>query len=115
MWRPTLGSMATVTTNELVEAGALLPPALAACLQCIRERSNLLVANPTGPGKTTLVQGLARYIPDGDGILVIDEGCGLKAARSGWRRVGWRENQTRGSFLDAVRRALNRNGAGRSH
>ena len=95
--------METITTRQLVEAGALPSPVLAACLLCIQERCNLLVAGPTGTGKTTLLQALCRHIPASDSVLVIDAGGGVRAAEAGWRRVEWRGGQTRESFRDAVR------------
>ena len=100
--------METTTTHQLVEAGALPPPVLAACLQCIEERRNLLVAGPTGAGKTNLLQALSRHIPSSDSVLVIDAGGGVRVAEAGWRRVEWRREQARESFRDATRGELAR-------
>ena len=65
--------MANYTARDLVESGTLPPRVLEACLECIRERRNILVTGEVGSGKTTLLQALASLLPDDDPVLILDD------------------------------------------
>lgn len=48
----------------------------------VQERQNMLVAGATGTGKTTLLNALARSVPDEQRIVVIEDTAEIQIARS---------------------------------
>ena len=98
--------MPDFTADGLVEAGVLPPAVLAACTECLRGRRNVLVAGPTGVGKTTLLSALAALVPEGEGMLLIDACEQLRLEGPAVRRPGSHPGSVGPAFREAVRRAL---------
>jgi pilus assembly protein CpaF len=63
----------TLTALRLVELGSL--PALAAQTleACVISKLNVLIAGGTGSGKTSLLNALSGFIPDGERVVVIED------------------------------------------
>ena len=59
--------------DELVDVGALTPAQAARLTYAIAAQQNIVISGGTGTGKTTLLNALAAYIPDGDRLIVIEE------------------------------------------
>ena len=58
---------------------AVMPPGVAEFLTaCVEGRANLLIADGTATGKTTLMRVLAGMIPDDETIVVIEDSAELR-------------------------------------
>lgn len=67
-----------LTSQDLVEFGALSPD-MAAFLQiCVESRKNIIVSGGTGSGKTTLLNILSNFIPSGERIITVEDAAELK-------------------------------------
>jgi pilus assembly protein CpaF len=63
---------------ELVEAGTLNPPLRDFLARCVRARLNLLVSGGTGSGKTTTLNALSAFIPEGERIVTVEDAAELR-------------------------------------
>jgi pilus assembly protein CpaF len=65
------------TLSELLGLGSL-DEAMALLLgACVRARLNLIISGGTGTGKTTLLNALSAFIPDGERIVTIEDAAEL--------------------------------------
>lgn len=55
--------------------------------RCIKGRISLFVSGGTGTGKTTLLNMLSSYIPEGELIITIEDSCELKLQQPNVRRM----------------------------
>jgi pilus assembly protein CpaF len=66
-------SKETLTVEKLVQFGAL-PGIAAASLQAfVISKLNILIAGGTGSGKTSMLNALSGFIPDGERVVVIED------------------------------------------
>jgi pilus assembly protein CpaF len=70
------------TAEELVRTGAVTPDVMGLLQSAVEQRQNILVAGATGTGKTTLLNALARSIPDDQRIVVIEDTAEIQIDRS---------------------------------
>jgi pilus assembly protein CpaF len=66
------------SADELVEAGTLNPPLRDFLAQCVRARLNLLASGGTGSGKTTTLNALSAFIPEGERIVTVEDAAELR-------------------------------------
>jgi pilus assembly protein CpaF len=66
------------SADELVEAGTLNPPLRDFLARCVRARLNLLVSGGTGSGKTTTLNALSAFIPEGERIVTVEDAAELR-------------------------------------
>jgi pilus assembly protein CpaF len=67
-----------LTLQDLVQYGSMSPPMLeflAAVVQC---RKNIVVSGGTGSGKTTLINALSHFIPEGERVVTIEDAAELQ-------------------------------------
>jgi pilus assembly protein CpaF len=67
----------TYTLKELIGTGSLDEPTSLLLAACIRARLNIVISGGTGTGKTTLLNALSAFIPDGDRIITIEDAAEL--------------------------------------
>jgi pilus assembly protein CpaF len=63
----------TLTIERLVSFGALSELAAASLQAFVVAKLNILIAGGTGSGKTSLLNALSGYIPDGERVVVIED------------------------------------------
>jgi pilus assembly protein CpaF len=61
------------TADELVRTGMLTQPVLDQLRAAIERRHNILISGGTSTGKTTLLNALAAFLPEGDRIVIIED------------------------------------------
>ena len=66
------------SAEELIEAGTLNPPLRDFLARCVRARLNLLVSGGTGSGKTTTLNALSAFIPEGERIVTVEDAAELR-------------------------------------
>lgn len=63
----------TLTVERLVQFGSM-PGVAAACLQSfVIAKLNIMIAGGTGSGKTSMLNALSSFIPDGERVVVIED------------------------------------------
>lgn len=63
----------TLTVEKLVQFGSM-PGVVAASLQaCVISKLNIMIAGGTGSGKTSMLNALSSFIPDGERVVVIED------------------------------------------
>jgi pilus assembly protein CpaF len=63
----------TLTVERLVQFGSLTGIAAAALQAMVVSKLNILVAGGTGSGKTSMLNALSGFIPDGERVVVIED------------------------------------------
>ncbi len=66
------------TVDDLIRFGSMTPDLGELLELCVRGRLNVLVSGGTGTGKTTLLNVLSSFIPDGERIVTIEDAIELK-------------------------------------
>jgi pilus assembly protein CpaF len=64
--------------DDLVALGTLTPEMSGELQKAVRDRRNILISGGTGTGKSTLLNGLAGFIPESDRVLVIEDTAELQ-------------------------------------
>jgi pilus assembly protein CpaF len=84
------------TADEPVRVETLSAGMLSLLQQAVRHRQIILISGRAGTGKTTLLNGLAAFIPDDERVLIIDDTSEIRmdkskpgAARSPRRAAGF--------------------------
>lgn len=71
----------TLTVERLIGFGALTPDAATALHAFVAAKLNILVAGGTGSGKTSMLNALSSYVPDGERVVVIEDSRELQLQR----------------------------------
>lgn len=67
-----------LTVSDLVKFGSLSPQMAELLNACVRAHLNIIVSGGTGTGKTTLLNVLSSFIPDGERIITIEDAVELQ-------------------------------------
>lgn len=71
----------TLTVEKLVNFGAMTPEVAQALQALVVSKLNILVAGGTGSGKTSMLNALSSYIPEGERVVVIEDSRELQLQR----------------------------------
>ncbi len=63
--------------DDLVRFGSIIPEATSLLKAMVESRLNIIVSGGTGSGKTTFLNILSNYIPDGERIVTIEDAAEL--------------------------------------
>jgi len=66
------------TAEELVRTGTITADGLRCVREAIERRQNILISGGTSTGKTTLLNALTAFLPDGDRLVVIEDTAELQ-------------------------------------
>lgn len=67
-----------LTPDELIKKGAFTPGIAEFLKACVAARLNVVVSGGTGTGKTTVLNALSSYIPEGERIVTIEDAAELR-------------------------------------
>ena len=81
------------TAEELVRIGTLTPDLLEILRHAVEDRQNVLISGGTGTGKTTLLNTLARFIPDEERLVVIEDTSEIQIDKPNLVRLEARREQ----------------------
>ena len=74
-------------TSDLINFGTLTPAMADFIKACVLCRKNLIVSGGTGSGKTTVLNALSEYIPEGERIITLEDAAELKLNQQHWVRL----------------------------
>jgi len=93
----------TLTVDKLLQVGALTPDAAETLRALVESKRNIVVAGGTGSGKTSLLNALSSFIPDGERILVIEDARELQLQRDHVVQLEARPPDPRGKGAVTIR------------
>ncbi|MFH1714783.1 MAG: ATPase, T2SS/T4P/T4SS family [Elusimicrobiota bacterium] len=67
-----------LTAEQLIEYGAITPDIVEFLRACVITEKSIIVSGGTGSGKTTFLNMLSGYIPDGERILTVEDVAELR-------------------------------------
>jgi pilus assembly protein CpaF len=95
---------------DLIGFGTLTPEMAELLQACVQARLNIIVSGGTGTGKTTLLNVLSSFIPDGERIITIEDAVELQLQQDHVVRLESRPSNIEGkgeiSIRDLVRNSL---------
>jgi pilus assembly protein CpaF len=99
-----------LTPDDLVNMSAIDAAMLDFLRACVEARLNLVICGGTGSGKTTFLNVLSSYIPEGERIVTIEDAAELRLNQSHIVRLEGRPANLQGAgevrIRDLVRNAL---------
>lgn len=70
-----------ITVEQLISWGSITPESLQFLKACVLAKLNIVVSGGTGSGKTTMLNTLSNFIPDGERIVTIENAAELQLAK----------------------------------
>jgi pilus assembly protein CpaF len=67
-----------LTSDDLVRSGSVTQPMLDYLRQRVEQRTNLIVVGGTGSGKTTFLNLLSQWIPQGERLITVEDAAELR-------------------------------------
>ena len=99
-----------LSASDLVRAGSLSAEAVGFLERCVEGRRNILISGGTGTGKTTLLNVVSSFIPEGERIVTIEDSVELRLRQRHVVRLEARPANVEGrgqiSIRDLVRNSL---------
>lgn len=99
-----------LTADDLLEKGSVTPEILDFLRACVQARLNMVISGGTGSGKTTFLNILSGYLPQGERILTIEDAAELQLRQPHVVRLESRPPNLEGlgqiAIRDLVRNAL---------
>jgi pilus assembly protein CpaF len=99
-----------LTMDDLVRFGSIIPEASSLLKAMVESRLNIVVSGGTGSGKTTFLNILSNYIPDGERIVTIEDAAELTLSQEHVVRLESRPANIEGrgavSIRDLVKNSL---------
>jgi pilus assembly protein CpaF len=93
----------TLTVKRLIGFGALTDDAALALHALVASKMNMLVAGGTGSGKTSMLNALSSYIPEGERVVVIEDSRELQLQRLHVVQMEARPPDPKGRFAVSIR------------
>jgi pilus assembly protein CpaF len=97
-------------TDDMIAYGSVSAEIVEFLRLCVVHRKNMVVSGGTGSGKTTFLNVLSNFIPDGERIITIEDAAELKLAHSHLVSLESRPSNVEGrgavSIRDLVKNAL---------
>ncbi len=73
-----------MSVNQLIKFGTLTTAMAEFLEMCIKARKNMIVSGGTGSGKTTTLNCLSAFIPEGERIVTVEDACELQINQVHW-------------------------------
>lgn len=71
----------TLTIKRLIDFGAMTPDAALTLKACVESKLNIVIAGGTGSGKTSMLNALSSFVPEGERVVVIEDSRELQLQR----------------------------------
>ena len=75
------------TSDQLIKFGSTTPLLIEFLRAAVITKKNILIAGGTGTGKTTFLNMLSNYIPDGERIITVEDTAELNLLAQHWIRL----------------------------
>ncbi len=75
------------TSDQLIKFGSTTPQLIEFLRASVITKKNLLISGGTGTGKTTFLNMLSNYIPDGERIITVEDTAELRLLAEHWIRL----------------------------
>jgi len=72
------------TTEDLVRLGTLTSSMATFLDACVKARKNIIVSGGAGSGKTTVLNALSVFLPEGERIITIEDAAELRLHQQHW-------------------------------
>jgi len=95
-----------LTPDELIKKGAMTPGIADFLRACVKAALNIVVSGGTGTGKTTVLNALSSFIPEGDRILTIEDAAELRLQQQHVVRLEARPANVEGKGLISIRQLV---------
>lgn len=92
-----------LSSEDMVGYGSVSPQMVAFLQLCVHHRKNMIVSGGTGSGKTTFLNVLSNFIPDGERIITIEDAAELKLNHSHLVSLESRPSNVEGRGAVAIR------------
>jgi pilus assembly protein CpaF len=91
------------TGDILVKAGSIEQQMLDFLASCVHIKKSFIISGGTGTGKTTFLNMLSNYIPDGERIITVEDTAELRLQRDHWVRLESRPANVEGKGEITIR------------
>ncbi|TVQ94962.1 MAG: CpaF family protein [Deltaproteobacteria bacterium] len=92
-----------ITIDDLVKFGTLTQPMADFLAACVRGKLNIVISGGTGSGKTTTLNVLSNFVPDGERIVTIEDAAELQLQKRHVVRLEARPADLDGSGRVSIR------------